>query len=217
MRTSAYPPTGSAAERAYDFAKWAILSSVYGAGDVITETGLAHELGMSRTPVRDAMTRLQAEGLVHLEPGRGAVVISFTAKDVEDVLEARSLVETFTAERSFAGRAELVPGLEAAHRDMARTRAEHDTAGFSRADREFHEQIVDAAGNGVLSAVYRSLRERQTLFTSAMVRGRDDRMAEAIAEHEKILETLRGDDLDAFVGVVTEHLAWSVSLARDSL
>jgi DNA-binding GntR family transcriptional regulator len=163
------------------------------------------------------MTRLQAEGLVQLEAGRGAVVISFTVKDVEDVLEARALVETFTAERSFAGRAQILPDLEVAHHDMARTRIEHDTAGFSRADREFHEQIVDAAGNAVLSAVYRSLRERQTLFTSAMVRGRDDRMAEAIAEHEKILDALRGDDLEAFVAVVAEHLTWSVALARESL
>ena len=59
---------------------------------------------------------------------------------------------------------------------------------FTAADRLFHELIVDAADNAVLSAIYRTLRERQTLFTSVMVRGRADRMQAAIDEHERILD-----------------------------
>ncbi len=80
----------------------------------------------------------------------------------------------------------------------------------------FHELIVDAADNAVLSSIYRTLRERQTLFTSVMMRGRADRMQAAIEEHEKIIETLRGDDLDTFCATVNEHLKWSIALARES-
>jgi DNA-binding GntR family transcriptional regulator len=216
MREPLAPAPGSAARRAYDFAKWAILNAVYSAGDVVTEGGLAHELGISRTPVREALLRLEVEGLVRLHPKRGAVVSEFSMHEVEDVLEARVLVENHTAAKSFACREALLPRVEKAHQDMKRRRAEHDTAAFTEADRVFHEMIVDAADNSVLSAIYRMLRERQTLFTSAIVRGRTDRMDAAIAEHERILEALRGDDEKAFLRVVNEHLQWSIALARES-
>lgn len=216
MRLPSSPATGSAAERAYEFAKWSILNAVYPGGDVITEARLAHEVGVSRTPVREALLRLQAEGLVRMEPRRGAVVAQFSVHDVEDVLEARALVENHTAAKSFANRASLLPEAEAAHQAMVKSRREQDTAAFTTWDREFHERIVDAAENAVLSAVYRMLRERQTLFTSVIVRGRVDRMDAAIAEHERILDALRGDDQATFCSVVNEHLQWSTDLARES-
>lgn len=217
MRAHSAPAPGSAARRAYEFAKWAILSSVYTAGDVITEGGLAHEVGVSRTPAREALLRLEAEGLVRLQPKKGAVVASFSVHDVEDVLEARVLVENHTARRSFERRVDLLPRVQEAHELMRRRRHERDTAGFTEADRQFHELIVDAADNAVLSSVYRMLRERQTLFTSVMVRGREDRMDAALAEHERIIEALRGDDPEAFCAVVNDHLQWSIALARESL
>ena len=216
MSSPSAPASGTASTRAYEFAKWAILSSVYPAGALITESGLAHEVGLSRTPVRHALLRLEVEGLVTLHAGRGAVVNSFSMQDVENILEARVLVENHTAGKSFEHRKKLLPQVEAAHEAMKRNRREHDTAAFTASDRLFHELIVDAANNAVLSAIYRSLRERQTLFTSAIMRGRDDRMAAAIAEHERILEALRGDDRQAFCEAVDRHLQWSIALARES-
>ncbi len=215
MRTSSRPG-GSAAQRAYDFAKWAILNAVYQGGDVITEGGLANEIGISRTPVREALLRLEVEGLVRLYPKKGAVVSSFSVSEVEDVLEARVLVENFTAARSFANRATLLPQLEAAHAEMQQRMRERDTAGFTDADRRFHELIVDAADNQVLSSIYRTLRERQTLFTSAMMRGRADRMAAAVSEHDKVIATLHGDDEAVFCQAVNDHLQWSTAMARES-
>jgi DNA-binding GntR family transcriptional regulator len=209
------PEGATAAERAYEFAKWAILSAVYPVGAVITESGLAQETGLSRTPVREALLRLEAEGLVSVHPRRGATVTTFSQREIEDVLEARMLVENHTAARSFARRAVLLPLVEDAHAVMERKRREHDTAGFTAADRLFHELIVDAAENAVLSAMYRTLRERQTLFTSTLVRGRADRMQAALQEHERILQTLRGDDEAAFLQAVNDHLQWAIELARE--
>ena len=216
MRRTSLPAPGSAARRAYDFAKWAILTAVYRGGEVITEGGLAHEVGVSRTPAREALLRLEVEGLVRLYPKKGAVVTEFSVHDVQDVLEARALVENHTAAKSFAGRATLLPLVERAHREMRQRRRERDTAGFTEADRVFHELIVDAADNAVLSSIYRMLRERQTLFTSVIVRGREDRMDAAIAEHDRIIEALRGDDEKTFCRIVNEHLQWSIALARES-
>jgi len=216
MSTSSVPTEGPASVRAYEFAKWAILNAVYPAGSVITEAALAHEVGLSRTPVREALLRLEGEGLVTLQHRRGAVVNTFSAHDIEDVLEARVLIENHTAAKSFARRATLLPLVEEAHESMQRSRRERDTAAFTASDRLFHELIVDAADNTVLSSIYRTLRERQTLFTSVMMRGRDDRMQAAIDEHERIIDTLRGDDPDAFCTAVNEHLQWSIALARES-
>lgn len=216
MRSSARPPRPNAAQRAYDFAKWAILNAVYPAGSVVTVSSLAGELGLSRNPAREALLRLEAEGLVRVVPRRGAVVATFSPQEVEDVLEARILVENYTAARSFENRKKFLPDLLQAHDEMKQRRREQDTAGFTRADRLFHEIIVDGAENAVLSEMYRSLRERQTLFTSTMVRGRTDRMDAAIAEHEGIIEKLEGDDEDVFIDVVNSHLQWSIALARSS-
>ena len=215
MRASSRP-RGASAQRAYDFAKWAILNGVYPAGEVITVGALANEIGLGRSPVRDALLRLEAEGLVEFFPGRGAVVASFSTREIEDVLEARVLVENHTAARSFENRAQFLPELMRVHEEMKRRRRETDTAGFTDADRLFHEIIVDGAGNAVLSEIYRSLRERQTLFTSAMVRGRTDRMEDAIREHAGILDKLQGDDATAFTETVNAHLQWSIALARAS-
>ena len=216
MSTSSVPTRQTAADRAYEFAKWAILSAVYPAGAVITEAGLANEIGLSRTPVREALLRLEVEGLVRLEPRRGAVVSTFSMSDVEDVLEARVLVENHTARKSFDNRSTLLPLVEAAHEDLQRNRRERDTAAFTSSDRRFHELIVDAAQNAVLSSVYRMLRERQTLFTSVIMRGRIDRMQAAIDEHARIIEALRGDDREDFCRCVNDHLQWSIALARES-
>ena len=153
---------------------------------------------------------------MRLQPKKGAVVATFSPHAMDDVLEARVLVENHTARKSFAARATLLPEVEAAHAQMKQRRREQDTAGFTEVDRVFHELIVDAADNAVLSAIYRMLRERQTLFTSAMVRGRVDRMDAAIEEHDRIIEALRGDDEDAFCQVVNDHLQWAIDLARAS-
>ena len=216
MRSSTRPPRANAAQRAYDFAKWAILNAVYPAGEAVTVGKLASEIGLGRSPVREALLRLEAEGLVRVVPGRGAVVSTFSPEEIEDVLEARILIENYTAARSFENRAKLLPELLEVHEEMKRRRRARDTAGFTDADRKFHEIIVDGAHNAVLSEMYRSLRERQTLFTSAMARGRSDRMDAAISEHDGIIETLQGDDEDAFIETVNSHLQWAIALARSS-
>jgi DNA-binding GntR family transcriptional regulator len=216
MRSSTRPPRPNAAQRAYDFAKWAILNAVYPVGVFVTVSELSSEIGLSRSPVREALLRLEAEGLVEIAPGRGALVKSFSQEEIEDVLEARILVENYTAAQSFANREKYLPELLDVHDETKQRRRARDTAGFTAADRRFHEIIVDGAMNTVLSEMYRSLRERQTLFTSAMVRGRTDRMGAAIAEHDAIIERLQGDDEDAFIEVVNSHLQWAIALAQSS-
>src|SRR3954466_12275201 len=96
----------TATSRAYDHLKQAILDRAYPGGALLSEGEVAAQVGVSRTPVREALLRLEAEGLVRLYPKRGALVLPVSPKEISDVLETRELVETFAA-----GKAPLDPAL----------------------------------------------------------------------------------------------------------
>ncbi|HET7326105.1 MAG TPA: GntR family transcriptional regulator [Nocardioidaceae bacterium] len=205
------PPQPSATQRVYDHVKTRILAATYAGGDLLTEGRLGDLTGVSRTPVREALLRLEAEGLVRLYPKKGALVVPVTAEEAADIVEARTLVETWSAPRAWAARKgladDLAPLVDAmrGHRDRA------DVVAFSEADRSFHEQIVAAAGNAVLTRLYRGLRERQLCINVAVIRVSAERMDAAIADHADLVALLRGDDEQAFLDLTESHLRRAVS------
>jgi DNA-binding GntR family transcriptional regulator len=204
----------SAAQRVYEHVKTGILQATYSAGELLTEGLVSERVGVSRTPVREALLRLEAEGLVRLYPKKGALVVPVSAKEAEDVLEARALVEQYAAPRAWARRADLVADLEPLVESMRGHHAAGDAVGFSVADRSFHERIVAAAGNDVLARLYRSLRERQLCISSEVMRVSAERMEHALEDHEQMLRLLRGDDEDAFLSLTGTHLQRALDLSR---
>ncbi|PRY18456.1 GntR family transcriptional regulator [Kineococcus rhizosphaerae] len=195
-----------AAERVYAHVKHAILDRTLPGGQLLTEGEIAEQVGVSRTPVREGLLRLEAEGLVQLIPKRGALVVPVSPTEVEDVLEARELVEVHTARRAWAGRAALADRLAPHLLAMRRAAAADDTWQFAAADRAFHAEVVRAAGNDVLSGVYDSLRDRQMRMGVANLAGAPDRTATALADHEALREALRGDDEDRWLDLVRDHV-----------
>jgi DNA-binding GntR family transcriptional regulator len=206
----------SASQRAYDHVKTRILDARYPGGDLLTEGQVSTETGVSRTPVREALLRLEAEGLVRLYPKKGALVVPFTAQGAADVLEARGLVERYCAPRAWARRAEFVDYLPPLLEAMREARRAGDVTAFTTADRSFHEQIVAAAGNDVLTRLYRSLRERQLCITAALARVSTDRMDAAIDDHAVMIDLLHGEDQTAFLALVDEHLDQALAHAQAS-
>jgi DNA-binding GntR family transcriptional regulator len=89
-----------AAERAYTWVREGILNGRQGAGSRLMEQDLAEAVGVSRTPIREALRRLHAEGLVHFEPNHGAIVASFESHDAEEIFELRALLEPLGAQRA---------------------------------------------------------------------------------------------------------------------
>lgn len=199
-------PPVPAPDRVYAHVKHAILDRTLPGGQLLTEGEIAERVGVSRTPVREGLLRLQAEGLVQLIPKRGALVVPVSPEEVEDVLEARELVEVHTATRAWAARAELghllVPHLQAMR---AADRAD-DPWAFITADRAFHATVVRAAGNAVLAGVYDSLRDRQMRMGVANLRGSTARRAAALADHEAQRAALLTDDREAWVELVRDHV-----------
>jgi DNA-binding GntR family transcriptional regulator len=206
---------GSASDRVYVHAKAAILARHYAPHDLLTEGELAEAVGVSRTPVREALLRLQAEGLVRLLPKRGALVLPVTADEVADVLETRRLIEAYAVRKAVA-----VAGREVTERlalDLDRMRVAlraRDVREYAEADRDFHDAIVSATGNQILTALYRSLRDRQ--LRMGVVNLLDDsgavhaagvtRMKVNIADHEAILAALENRSVRAAESAVTAHL-----------
>jgi DNA-binding GntR family transcriptional regulator len=209
--------TVSAADRVYGYAKDAILARRLGVHELLTEGELADAVGVSRTPVREALLRLQADGLVRLLPKRGALVLPVTPDEVADVLETRRLVETFAVRKAITAPATagLVAALEAHLADMRTAMHQRDARAYIEADRDFHEAIVGATGNTILTTLYRSLRDRQLRMgvvnlledrTGELDHAGVARMRANIADHEAILAGISTRAIRAGESAVTAHL-----------
>src|SRR5437773_10917244 len=107
MYPSPPPAVLPAATRVYQHLKRAILEQLHPGGALLTEAEIADEVGVSRTPVREALLRLESEGLVALYPKRGALVLPVSAQEIDDVIEARTLVEVHAAGRVWPHRLAL--------------------------------------------------------------------------------------------------------------
>jgi len=198
--------TPSASERTYAHLKRRILDGTHPGGEIVTEGEIAEAVGVSRTPVREALLRLEVEGLVRLYPKKGALVIPVSAQEAQDVVEARSLIEEWAATNVWPHRKDLVDDLRELLSAMRDARRRRDVVDFTEADRSFHERIVAGAGNAILTRQYRSLRDRQLCITSSVMRVSDSRMDNAIHEHRHLLELLGGGTKAQFLAATRGHL-----------
>ncbi|MFI7026913.1 GntR family transcriptional regulator [Micromonospora sp. NPDC049900] len=196
----------SAAERAYRHLKRAILEQLHPGGALVSEGEIAEATGVSRTPVREALLRLETEGLVRLYPKRGALILPVSAREIADVVEARRLVEVHAAERIWPRRAEIRDRLAEWLTEMRTAHAAGDLTALMAADRAFHATVVDAAGNEILAELYQRLRDRQVRMGEASFR-LSPRWAEAaLTEHAAQLDALDGDDPRAWADAVAAHI-----------
>ncbi|MEV0723599.1 GntR family transcriptional regulator [Micromonospora purpureochromogenes] len=196
----------SAAERAYRHLKRAILEQVHPGGSLISEGEIAEAAGVSRTPVREALLRLEAEGLVALYPKRGALVRPVSAREITDVVEARRLVELHAAERVWPQRHALRPVLADWLDRMRAAHAAGDLRALMEADRAFHASVVEAAGNEILAELYHRLRDRQLRMGEASFRLSPGWARVALTEHAGQLAALDGDDPRAWLDAVGAHI-----------
>jgi DNA-binding GntR family transcriptional regulator len=197
-------------QRAYDYAKERILEGILAGGELISEGMVAEALGISRTPVREAFLRLEAEGLLRLYPKRGAVVVPVSAKEVETVLETRELIESFAAEKAVAMGADalerLVKELREQLTEQTRLREAGDGKAFVAADQVFHQLIVGAADNPILLDLYAGLRDRQQRMGLYAVLHDRDRLRATNHEHIELVALLERGDLAAYRAALREHL-----------
>ncbi|WP_369212531.1 GntR family transcriptional regulator [Streptomyces flavofungini] len=203
-----------AAERVYAHVKRAVLERRYEGGTLLTEGELAEAVGVSRTPVREALLKLEVEGLLRLYPKKGALVLPVSAQEIADVVETRLLVETHSVRKAVPAPAGLLTRLQELLGQQRVQAAAGDFAAAAVTDRCFHAEIVRSGGNEILSRLYDQLRDRQLRMGVAVMHSHPDRIAKTLTEHEEILAALVAGDADAAVAVVTRHVGWFQNLAR---
>ncbi|HRW17977.1 MAG TPA: GntR family transcriptional regulator [Dermatophilaceae bacterium] len=202
MRT-ALPP---ASARVYESIKRGILDGTHPCGALLTEGELADATGVSRTPVREALLRLETEGLVKLYPKKGALVVPVSVEEGRELLEARAVIEDWAAYAAWPARAALADTLRGHLDDMRTARRAADIAAFTEADRHFHEAIVEAGGNAILLRTYRTLRDRQLVLMAADLRMPGSRMDASLRAHEHLLHELEAGTRTTFREASRAHL-----------
>jgi DNA-binding GntR family transcriptional regulator len=198
----------SAADRVYQWMRARILDGTLSGGRLLSEGEIADALDVSRTPVREAFLQLAAQGMLELYPRRGALVLAVSAGELREVLVARALIEPW-ATRVVAGRADRVTVAERLRRltDQARDAlARHDERTFQEVDREFHQQLLRAAGNELVAGFYASLRDRQLRAGMMAIYNDPARGVESMDQHDTIADALERGDGDAAAAAMVEHL-----------
>jgi DNA-binding GntR family transcriptional regulator len=199
----------SAAERAYALLRERIVSGDVPGGTLLSEGEVSAELGMSRTPVREAFLRLQAEGWMQLFPKRGALVRPVQPGEIREVIETRHLIEAAAVRKATAtpdGAADLaaiLAGLVAEQRSAAEAR---DLVAFTDADVAFHQAVVESGRNSILTSLYATLRDRQQRMTARSVHAQAERIDVIIAQHADLAERIADCDATGFERGLLAHM-----------
>jgi DNA-binding GntR family transcriptional regulator len=199
-----------AADRAYAVTKELVLSGELPGGHLFSEGEIATRLGMSRTPVREAFLRLQAEGLLQLIPKRGVVVAPVPPGEAEDVLDAREAIET-AAVRRLLRRPDLVPAALDEMRAALGVQQDHadsgDLSAFAEADEAFHRTIVAAGRNELLISFYATLADRQRRMSIRALGPVPGQLPVVLREHEALIAIIDAGDDVAFASALRDHLS----------
>lgn len=168
----------------------AILTGNLKPGERLMEVHLANKLGVSRTPIREAIRKLELEGLVIMIPRRGAEVAQITEKSLKDVLEVRRALDALSIELACdrITEEEIAALKEACHEFELATKGK-DTSIIAKADVKLHDIIVEATGNQRLQQLINNLAEQ--MYRYRFVYLKDERQHEKlIAEHKEIYESI---------------------------
>jgi DNA-binding GntR family transcriptional regulator len=200
-------------ERVYGELRTRILTRQEPSDAKLSLHALADELGVSRSPVHHALTRLVAEGLLTVRPRRGYYVTPVTARAVAEGYDVRLALELMAAERAVAhldegGLVRLAELLDAT--DAAISHEEWDAANAA-----FHELQIDLAGNALLSRFYRELSVN--LMMQVIRGGRVEGHAHLVTEHRRIVETLSAGDLPAAQAAIRDHIETGRRIALDAI
>jgi DNA-binding GntR family transcriptional regulator len=172
------------------------------------EIAISERLGVSRTPVREAIRRLEQEGLVDMYPRRGAQVKGITEKALADALEARKTLETFTVNAACSRiTKKQLEKLKAANEEFKGTirEKEKEAAKIASSDEKFHNIIIEAAGNRKIEETLFNLKEQLFRYRYAYLASSTDHMHLA-QEHDMLIEAIEKADSDLAVEIIKLHI-----------
>lgn len=184
----------------------AILKGELEPGERLMEIALAQKLGVSRTPIREAIRKLELEGLVVMAPRKGAEVAEITLKDLRDVLEVRKNLEELAVELACKKATEAdIEEMKAAHEEFIKTLSQKDLTVIAEADVKFHDVIYKITGNKRLIQILNNLREQMYRYRLEYIKDEKKRMI-VTDEHLQIIEAIEGKNVDSAKNYIQVHI-----------
>ena len=184
----------------------AILKGELKPGERLMEISLAQKLGVSRTPIREAIRKLELEGLVVMVPRKGAEVADITEKDLRDVLEVRTALEELSIELAIRNMdEEQLDNLKKANEAFARNSEGDDLIKIAESDVAFHEHIYMATGNKRLIQIINNLREQMYRYRVEYLKEEQTRNL-LVSEHEELVKAIREGDVQKAQDISFHHL-----------
>ena len=197
-------------EIAYDVLKKAIITGEIPAGERIVETEYADRLHISRTPLREALRKLERDGLVEYVMRRGVIVHAFTTEDVDQIYTIRNSLEMLTLPYIIENAtAEDIVALREKLAVMDRYQAVDDVESLSPLARDFHTCLTEISGKKRILRVIEGQDEYIRRF-SAMAIQQEDRRVAAHQEHHKLVDYVEARDLESFEKLMKAHIERSM-------
>lgn len=195
----------------------AILRGELKPGERLMEIQLANKLGVSRTPIREAIRKLELEGLVLMIPRRGAEVAEITEKSLRDVLEVRGALEELAVKLACQKITDAeIAELRLAEKEFEQALKSGDVTIYAEADVKFHDVIYRATDNQRLIQLLFNLREQMYRYRVEYLK-REEAHENLLVEHKRIIETIATRDMDAAVDAVCQHIDNQVSAVIDTI
>jgi DNA-binding GntR family transcriptional regulator len=175
-------------------------------GSKLNEREVCERLGISRTPLREAMKVLASEGLIEIVPNRGAFVSKMDETEIKETFELMSGLEAMSGELAAERISPSeIADIKALHAAMLVCRAENDLPGYYSRNQAIHNKINEAAGNSVLRQVYLSVN-RRLLALRFKSNFREDKWDRAVKEHEAMIQALEAHDGKRLAAILRQHL-----------
>lgn len=197
--------TISLADQVFEHLESDILSGKYSRGEILTESRLSAELGVSRTPIREALRRLEQEHIIE-ETGKGSVVIGITDKDLEDIYLIRIQLEGMVA--SLAAKNcddnEKLNKLKEALELQEFYLNKKDADQIKHMDNRFHNRLYELSGSMVFYDTLLPLHKKVQKYRKASVES-NSRASASVEEHRKIFEAVKNGDSDLAFKYASEH------------
>ena len=195
----------SLADRVFETLEQHILSEEYAPGTLLTEVRLSETLGVSRTPIREAVRRLEQEGLLR-ESGKGMIVVGVTRQDLADIYEIRERIEGLCAARAARNMSdEQIDALRETMELQEFYTQKQNAAGIRNTDSLLHEMIYDHCGSNVLRDTLATLhRKLQRYRKESVTDGR--RASLAAGEHRAIMEAIAARDPERAEMLMVRHI-----------
>lgn len=192
---------------AYEKIKGLLVAGELKQDTIYSANQFAEMLGVSRTPVREALLQLTAEGFLISIQGRGFKIKEFSVKEIRDFFETRLMIETYIIERLTENVSpDDIRSLEDSLSQMKECDAKNDRYGFLEADKAFHMKLVHRHENLLLESIMENIRNLISILGRKALTS-SGRTEEVLKEHKKIIEGLRNGDAKKAAAAMRHHLS----------